>query len=224
MATEEDEDDAPTAAEIRTAQARAGAAAARQKAEFILSRAFGLMVKPDAEWAQIRDEKTNAASILLGYVAPLAAIPPLFGFIGQTAFGERIGEQVIRPDLGQALISAVVAFSMSVALIYFLGILIKALADQFEADKDDLLSLKLAAYAPTPAFLSGIFALWPPVWWIGLIGVGLSAYLLLRGLPILVRTPKDRAMGYAATVMIAGLIAFVITFMMAGCITGVGRL
>jgi hypothetical protein len=202
----------------------AQAQAARQKAEFILSRAYGLLVKPDAEWAQIRDERTTPAAILMGYVAPLAAIPPAFGFVGQTLFGERIGGQVVRVDLGQALTSGVIAFALSVALIYFLGVLINALADQFEADKDDLAALKVSAYAATPAFLSGIFALWPPIWWIGLIGMGLSAWLLLRGLPPLMKTPPDRAMGYAATVTIAALIALVVMFMLSSCITGVGRL
>ncbi|MBI1250786.1 MAG: DUF1282 domain-containing protein [Alphaproteobacteria bacterium] len=224
MAT--DEDDAappPRGRKGRRAKAGAGAKAAQARAEIIFTRALGLMVKPDAEWVEIREERTNPASLLLGYVAPLAAIPPVFGFIGQAAFGERIGEQIVRTDMGQALIQAVLSFAMSVGLIYFLGMLINALAEQFEADRDEMQALKVAAYSPTPAFLSGVFALWPQVWWIGLIGVGMSAYLLLRGLPVLMRTPPDRALGYAATAMIAALIAFVVAFMMAGCLTGVGR-
>ncbi len=57
-------------------QARARAEQAYRKSEFILSRAFGLFREPKKEWEQIRAEETTVPNILLGYVAPLAAIPP----------------------------------------------------------------------------------------------------------------------------------------------------
>ena len=67
--------------ERRSADARARAAQAtrqaRQKAEFILSRAYGLVRHPKQEWEQIRDEETTQAAIMAGYVAPLAAIAPI---------------------------------------------------------------------------------------------------------------------------------------------------
>ena len=59
----------------------ASAQEALRKSEFILSRAWGLLREPKKEWEQIRAEETTVPNILLGYVAPLAAIPP-----GQSRF------------------------------------------------------------------------------------------------------------------------------------------
>lgn len=197
---------------------------ARQKAELIFSRAYGLFRDPKGEWEQIRAEETNVPSILLGYVAPLAAIPPLFGAAGSLVFGESYGGQVVRTDAGTILVSAVVTFIASIALVYFLGILIGAIAENFEAQKDDLSAQKVAAYAMTPSFMSGVFSLWPPLWWISLFGIAMTAFLFYRGLPILMKAPAERAMGYATTVMLAGLVAFIVLFSLSGCVVGVGRL
>jgi hypothetical protein len=196
----------------------------RQKAEFILSRTWGLVRDPRAEWEQIRDEETNIPSILFGYVLPLAAIPPLCGAIGSLAFGEHYGDAVVRTPVATILVSAIVTLFASVALVYLLGILINTVAENFDAEKNEIASQKIAAYAMTPAFMSGVFSLWPPLWWVSLIGIGMTAFLIYRGLPILMKAEPERALGYTTTVMIAGLIAFIVLFALAGCVTQVGRL
>ncbi len=70
-------DEPEAARRFTVADARAKAQQARAKAEFILSRAYGLLREPKKEWAQIRDEITTIPNILIGYVAPLAAIAPV---------------------------------------------------------------------------------------------------------------------------------------------------
>ncbi len=224
MSAEQEPEPRKNAPRFDREEAARRAAEARQKAEIIFSRAYGLVRDPRAEWEQIKAEKTNIPSILLGYVAPLAAIPPLAGAIGGIAFGEQVGETVVRTDPGTVLVTAIVTFFASIALVYFLGILINTLAENFDAERDDLAAQKVAAYSMTPAFISGLFSLWPPLWWIGLIGIAMTAFLFYRGLPILMRCPNERAMGYATTVGLAGLIAFVILFSVSGCVVGIGRL
>jgi hypothetical protein len=220
-----EDDDPPEAAPHRfnAADARQKAAEAAKKAEFILSRAYGLLRDPKAEWEQIRKEETNVPSILLGYVAPLAAIPHVCGLIGAFVFGNRYGLTVVRPDMND-VIATVVSYVVVVLLVFLLGILINAVADNFDADRDDLSAQKVAAYSMTPAFLSGVFSLWPPLWWLSLFAIAASAYLLYRGLPLLMKAPEDRALGYASTVLIAGLVALVILFSVSGCVTGGGQL
>jgi hypothetical protein len=229
MAADEDhesahEDAAPHAGRDRGEMLRHGAHEAKAKAEFILSRCYGLLKNPDSEWEQIRSEQTNIPSILIGYVAPLAAIPPLCGVIGSYIFGNRYGAEIVRPALDTALIGAVLSFVISIALIFLLGILINAVAENFDADRNEIAAQKVAAYAMTPAFLSGIFSLWPPIWWLSIIALAASAFLLYRGLPILMRTPEDRALGYASMVGVAGLVAFIILFSVTSCVAGAGRI
>lgn len=194
--------------------ARARAKEAFQKSEFILSRAWGLVSNPKAEWEQIRAEETTIPNILIGYVAPLAAIPPLADLIGSTLFN-----RMLQLDPGEALIRAVVTWLVSVALVAFLGILVNLIADNFDADRDDLGAQKIAAYSLTPAFLSGIFSLWPPLWWLSLFALAAMVYIMHQGLPILMKAPEERALGYAATVTIAAIVAFILLFSLASCVT-----
>ncbi|MGE3250764.1 MAG: Yip1 family protein [Hyphomonadaceae bacterium] len=192
---------------------------ARQKTEFILSRAYGLLKDPKAEWEQIKAEETNAVSLMLGYVAPLAAVPALAGMIGQLVFG--LG---LYGTPSQIIVGAVVTFLVFTALIYFLGLMTNAIAENFEAEKNELAALKVAAYSPTPAFLLGALSLWPPLWWAPLIGLAIAAFLLYRGLPPLMKCPPERALSYSATIIAAGLIALIVLGLLTSCVTGLGAI
>jgi hypothetical protein len=194
--------------------ARARAQQAFRKSEFILSRAYGLLRDPRKEWEQIKAEETTVSNILIGYVAPLAAIPPLCDLIGQSLFNF-----ALQVDFGQAVIRAVVTWIVSIGLVFFLGVLVNVLADTFEADKDELGAQKIAAYSLTPAFLSGFFSLWPPLWWLSLIALAAMVYLMYRGLPILMRAPKETANGYAAAVTISAMVGGIILFSLAACVS-----
>ncbi len=194
--------------------ARRRASEALHKSEFILSRAWGLLREPKKEWEQIKAEETTVPAILIGYVAPLAAIPPICDLIGSALFNRLL---TIEP--GEALIRAVVTWLVSIGLVFFLGVLINAVAENFDADKDDLAAQKIAAYSLTPAFLSGVFGLWPPLWWLSLFALGAMVFLMFRGLPILMKAPVERAMPYAATVTIATMVAGIVLFSLASCVT-----
>lgn len=200
--------------------AAARARDALHKSEHILSRAYGLFHNPKTEWEQIRAEETTIPNILLGYVAPLALIPPVCGLLGDYIFGRHIGEAVFRPEIGDAVVSVVVTWVVSVALVFLLGLLIDSLAETFDAQRDDLGAQKVAAYSLTPAFLSGVFSLWPPLWWVSLFALAAMVFLMVRGLPAIMKAPAERALGYAASVTIAAAVAFIVLFSLASCVTG----
>jgi len=209
-----DNENHPRGHRFNVEDARAKAEQAYRKSEFILSRAYGLLREPNKEWQQIKAEETTVPHILLGYVAPLAAIPPVCDLIGSTLFNRLL---VIEP--GEAVIRAVVTWIVTVALVFLLGLLINMLADQFEADRDDLAAHKVAAYSLTPAFLSGVFSLWPPLWWLSLFALGAMVYIMYRGLPILMKAPQERALSYAVSVTIAAMVAGIVLFGLASCVT-----
>jgi hypothetical protein len=103
--------------------------------------------------------------------------------------------------------------------VYFLGILVNVLADNFDGDKDDVAAQKIAAYSLTPFFLSGVFSIWPPLWWVSLIALGATVYIMYRGLPTLMKAPPDRALAYASMVTVAGLIALIVLLALASCVS-----
>lgn len=213
MSADNDNSSPPRRFSVEQARARMGQA--YRKSEFTLSRAWGLLREPKKEWEQIRAEETTTPNILIGYVAPLAAIPPVCDLIGSSLFN-----RMLQDAPGDALIRAVVTWVVSIGLVFFLGVLTNAVAENFEGDKDDLAAQKLAAYSLTPAFLSGFFSLWPPLWWLSLFALAAMVYLMYRGLPILMKAPQERALGYAATVTITAMVAVIVVFSLASCATG----
>lgn len=199
---------------FKAEDARARAQEAIRKSEIIFTRAYGLLREPKKEWEQIRAEQTTVPHLLLGYVAPLAAIPPVCGLLGALMF-----DRMVVGPIGNAIISVFVTWVVSVALVFLLGLLINTLADQFDADRNDIAAQKIAAYSITPAFLSGLFSLWPPLWWISLFALAAMVYIMYRGLPILMKAPEDRALSYAASVTIAAAVAGIVLFALASCAT-----
>jgi hypothetical protein len=211
-ADDQDQSAAPRRFSVEAARQRANDA--YKKSEFILSRAYGLFRDPKEEWRQIRDEETTIPNILIGYVAPLAAIPIVCDLIGSSIFAH-----MLQGEPGQAVIRAVVTWIVSVALVGFLGILINVLSTNFDAERNDLAAQKIAAYSLTPAFLSGVFSLFPWLWWVSLFALAAMVFLMYRGLPILMKAPEDRALGYAASVTIAAMVAGIVLFALSSCIT-----
>jgi hypothetical protein len=209
-----DNEEKPSRRAFSVEDARARAQEAVRKSEFILSRAWGLLREPTKEWEQIKAEGTTVQNILIGYVAPLAAIPPICDLIGQSLFN-----YALQVDFGQALIRAVVTWLVSIGLVFFLGVLVNVLADTFEAEKDDLNAQKIAAYSLTPAFLSGFFSLWPPLWWLSLLALAAMVYIMYRGLPILMRAPPETATAYAAAVTISAMVGGIVLFSLAACVS-----
>jgi hypothetical protein len=209
-----DNENEPRRVRFNVEEARERARQAWRKSEFLLSRAYGLLREPKKEWEQIRAEETTIPNILLGYVAPLAAIPPICDLIGSSLFN-----QMLAVEPGAALIRAVVTWVVSIGLVFFLGVLVNVLADNFDGDRNDLAAQKIAAYSLTPAFLSGVFSLWPPLWWVSLFALAAMVYIMYRGLPILMKSPPDRALSYAATVTIAAAVSGIVLFSLASCVT-----
>lgn len=216
MSAEDHHEEEPHASAQRrfsVEDAKARAQEARAKAEFILSRAYGLLREPKKEWVQVRDEITTIPNILIGYAAPLAAIPVVCDWIGSALF------HPAGFDFGGALVRGLTTWVVSVALVGFLGVLINAISPNFDGDRDDLAAQKVAAYSLTPAFLSGVFSLWPPLWWLSLFALAAMVFLIYRGLPILMKAPEERAMAYTATVTIAALVSGILLFALASCVT-----
>jgi hypothetical protein len=199
---------------LNVEDARARAQRAYRKSEIIFTRAYGLLREPKKEWQQIKAEETTVPNLLIGYVAPLAAIPPVCGLIGSLIF-----EPIRVGSISDAVVGVVVTWLVTVALVFLLGVAINALADQFDADRNDIGAQKIAAYSITPALLSGLFSLWPPLWWVSLFALAAMVYIMYRGLPVLMKAPEDRALAYAATVTIAAAVAFIVIFALASCVS-----
>ena len=88
-----------------------------------------------------------------------------------------------------------------------MALIIDAFAPAFGGQKSRIQALKVSAYASTAAWCAGIFALVPPLSFLGILGL-YSLYLLYSGLPVLMKAPQEKAAGYTALVVVCAIVLF----------------
>jgi hypothetical protein len=69
--------------------------------------------------------------------------------------------------------------------------------------------LKLAAYSYTAGWLAGIFVIIPALGILSIVGL-YSIYLLYTGIPVLMKAPREKSLGYTVAVVVAAIIIFVV--------------
>jgi hypothetical protein len=177
----------------------------------LVDRVKGILLSPVTEWQVIDGETTTPGALYAGYIAPLAAIGPIAQVIGYSIFGVRVPftGTVMRMPIGTALTGAVVRYVLMLIAVYVLALIIDALAPTFGGTKSQIQALKVAAYSSTAGWVVGIFALVPALQVLGILGL-YSLYLLYLGLPVLMKSPKEKALGYTAVVIIAAIVLFMI--------------
>lgn len=178
-------------------------------------RAKRLLLTPKEEWQAIDAEPMATGDVYKNWVLPLAAIGPVAGLIGGVVFGHSVFGITFRPSLGMAAGMAVTSYVMAIVGTFVLALIIDALAPSFGGTKNSLQATKVAAYSATAAWLAGIFQLLPGVGLLGILGL-YSIYLLYVGLPMLMRAPADKAVGYT----VVSIIAAAVVFFVAGTIVG----
>lgn len=169
-----------------------------------------LLLRPKLEWPVIEAEQATVNSVLVPYAVLLSAIGPLAGLIGGQLFPLRIFSVVYRPSLAGSIGMALLGWGLMLVSVYLLGLIINALAPNFEGQQNRVQAMKLAVYSMTAFWLASIFSLFPGLMWLGILLGLYSIYLLFLGLPLLMRAPQDKAFVYTIVVVIAWLILWLI--------------
>ncbi len=187
------------------------------KSENLISRVKSILLDPRRTWPVIGDEAATVAGLYKNYIMILAALPALFTFIKTVVFGSTgfFGFLI-------GLFTMVLAYVISLALVYVVALIINALAPTFGGQKNQVQALKVIAYAYTAAWVAGIATIVPWLGFlIGLLGGIYSIYLLYLGLPHTMKNPPEKSLGY--TVVIA-LITLVLAIVIGVVMAGISRL
>jgi hypothetical protein len=169
-------------------------------------RAAAILIDPAAAWPRAAKEPADWLDLMTRYVALMALIPALAGFIGASIIGVIVpGTGVVRASLFDGIFGALFFYLENFALVLVLGLLIHFAAPLFGGHKGFGPALTLAAYSYTPMWLAGIFLLLPGLRFLTLLGC-YGAYLLLVGLPPMTQTPPQRARSFAVLIVAAALI------------------
>jgi len=181
----------------------------------LVSRVKNVLIDPQNEWRVIDAEQDQPIAILKSYVAIVAAIPVVCTFIGASI----IGVAGFRTGIFIGSISAIIHYILTLVGVYVVAFVIDALAPTFGGRKDFNSAFKVAAYAPTAAWVAGVFALLPVLSVLMILGL-YSLYLFYLGLPVLMRTPPERAIGYVLTVIVCAFIVWMLIFFVPAFLLG----
>jgi hypothetical protein len=187
----------------------------------LVDRVKAILLAPQKEWHVIEAESATTASLYSGYIIPLAAIPAIAGFIGMSMIGVSALGTNFRIPMVSGLTGAIVRYAGTLAGVYVLALIIDALAPSFGGTKNQIQSLKLAAYSSTASWLAGIFLLLPGLRVLSILGV-YSLYLLFVGLPVMTKSPPDKALGYTVVVILSAIVVAVLVGAVASTIVGYG--
>jgi hypothetical protein len=181
----------------------------------VVERAKAMVLTPKTEWLKIEPESGDTAFLFTNYVAILAAIPAVCGFIGFSI----IGFGPFRLGFFSGISGAIVRYLLAFVMVYVLALIVDALAPTFGGQKNQPNALKLAVYSLTPSWLAGVFLLLPGLRWLGILGL-YSLYLFWLGVPVLMKAPADKAAPYTAAVVVCGIVLFFLIGAILGGLTG----
>ncbi len=176
----------------------------------LVERVKAIILSPNSEWPVIAREPDDVQGLFKNYVAILAAIPAVCGFIGGALVGVSVtGVGTFRVGIGAALVSAIAGYVLAFVGVYVLALIVDALAPSFGGSKGMGNALKLVAYSATPSWLCGIFAVIPPLSFLAILGL-YSLYLFYVGLPVLMKSPQEKTLVYAIAALVLGIVISVI--------------
>ena len=172
----------------------------------VVERTRRLLEQPKQEWAAIEEEELDKKEIYTRYVMILAAIPPVAGFIGYAIVGVGPFGHTVRVPLGLAVAHMITGYLLALGAVYLLALVVNFFAQRFDAPEDFMSALKLAAFAPTPGWIAGVFNVIPSLWIIGVLASLYGLYLIFVGLPILMRPPAEKFPPYLVVVMMTAIV------------------
>ena len=177
----------------------------------LVERVKGIILSPKTEWPVVAGESGDTSYLFSNYVAILAAIPAVCGFIGRLV----IGGSVIR-----ALIGAVVGYLLAFVGVYIVAWVINLLAPTFASQKDLPSALKVTVYSATPSWLVGVFLLIPALGFLRILGL-YSLYLLYLGPPPLMKTPPEKVIWYTIVSIVCTIIVWIVLISVITAVLGV---
>jgi hypothetical protein len=167
----------------------------------LVSRVKNILIDPVNEWRVIDGESGDGGTLLKSYVAVLAAIPVLCGFVGSMMIGGGIFT---------GLVGAIVSYLLTFVGVYVLAVIVYALAPSFGGRKDFPSALKLVVYSATASWVAGIFLLIPGLAVLSLLLGLYSLYLLYLGIPVLMRAPADKSLVYTIVVVVCAAVVWIL--------------
>jgi len=189
----------------------------------LVQRASDMLLQPRATWSEVADENIDIPGIYRHYLVFLAAIPAVAGFIGLSLVGADAFGVSFRVPVVSGLVNMVVSYVLTLAMLYVVALMANALAPRFQGEKNLLNAFRLIAFGATAGMVGGVFSVLPSLAMLGLIAGLYSIYLIYTGVPVLMKIPPEKAVGYTAVLIVCAVVAGVLVGLASTLFTGPGR-
>ena len=202
------------------AQASPGWTAAQWSLPATLNRIKNILLTPKTEWVAIAAEPASIGRLYIGYLLPLTAWAAFVSLVRVWLVGTRVPfEGLVRTSLAGGLAMAAWTFVASFIGLFLVAWIVNVLAPTFGGTRNQTQALKVAAYSLTPAYAGSVLALSPILpTLLQIIVLGYGLYVLYLGLPVVMNAPKDRGLGYTATVVICTFLLGVVLSLIVGAL------
>jgi Yip1 domain len=179
-----------------------------------VERVKAILLQPKSEWPVIERESGDAGYLFTNYVCIVSAIPAVCSFIGTVIAGLGI--------VG-GLMYAVVTYVLGLVGVFVMAYVIDFLAGTFNGQKNLDNAMKVSAYAPTAAWVAGVFNIIPALSVLGILGL-YSVYLLHTGIVALMKPPEGKAIIYTIAVIVCLFVVYLVVFSIIGALFGIGMM
>jgi hypothetical protein len=180
----------------------------------LVERVKAILLQPKSEWPVIERESGDAGYLFTNYVCIVSAIPAVCSFIGTVIAGLGI--------VG-GLMYAVVTYVLGLVGVFVMAYVIDFLAGTFNGQKNLDNAMKVSAYAPTAAWVAGVFNIIPALSVLGILGL-YSVYLLHTGIVALMKPPEGKAIIYTIAVIVCLFVVYLVVFSIIGALFGIGMM
>lgn len=180
----------------------------------MIGKVFGIIFQPVKTWHEVADMSETELKQYLKYPAILALVPAIAWFYGTTRVGWSIGNHdVVHFSTGSAAAIAPLFYLAQLTGIWVVGYFVHWMAQTYGAESSITRGVVLAGFCATPLLVFGVFGVHPLFWldfFVGLVAVTHSVYLLYLGIPIVMRIPEERGFLFASAVVAVGLVMAVV--------------
>jgi hypothetical protein len=185
----------------------------------LVERVKAIILQPKSEWPVIAGEPGDAGYLFPNYVCIVAAIPPVCAFIGHVVFGYG----PFHVGIVGAFLQAVIVYVLTLVGVYVVAYVIDFLAGTFDGQRNLGNAMRVSAYAPTAAWVVGVFNLIPFLAILGILGL-YSLYLLHTGIVALMKPAESKAIVYTIAVIVCVFIVYLVIFGVIGALFGIGMM
>jgi len=185
----------------------------------LVDRVKAILLQPKSEWPVIEREPGDTGYLFTNYVCIVAAIPPVCAFIGTSL----IGMGPYRIGIFAGLVHAVIMYVLTLVGVFVMAYVIDFLAGTFGGQRNLANAMKVSAYAPTAAWVVGVFDLIPALAILGVLGL-YSLYLLHTGITALMKPPESKALVYTIAAVVCVIVIWFVILAIPASIIGAGAM